>query len=74
MLPNAEIKYRRGLDLKKIIPQAMERDFTDILVINEDRKEPSILFYAFCTISTLLFIHSYSVTAMGLELKKTNRY
>lgn len=44
MLPNAEIKYRRGLDLKKIIPQAMERDFTDILVVNEDRKEPSILF------------------------------
>lgn len=41
MLPNAEIKYRRGLDLKKIIPQAMQRDFTDILVINEDRKEPN---------------------------------
>lgn len=43
MLPNAEIYYRRGLDLKKIIPQALEKNFTDLLVVNEDRKEPSIL-------------------------------
>lgn len=41
MLPNAELYYRRGLDLKKIIPQAKEKDFTDIMVINEDRKEPN---------------------------------
>jgi ribosome production factor 1 len=45
MLPNAELYYRRGLDLKKIIPQAKEKDFTDIMVINEDRKEPSIFDY-----------------------------
>ena len=42
-IPNSEIYYRRGLDLKKIIPQAKSRDFTDLVVINEDRKEPSIL-------------------------------
>lgn len=29
--------------LKKIIPQCIEKDFTDVLVINEDRGEPSIL-------------------------------
>lgn len=40
-IPNSEIHYRRGLDLKKIIPQAMSKDFTDIMVINEDRKEPN---------------------------------
>jgi ribosome production factor 1 len=38
MLPNAELYYRRGLDLKKIIPQAKEKDFTDIMVINETLK------------------------------------
>ncbi|XP_056020232.1 ribosome production factor 1-like [Ostrea edulis] len=41
IIPNSEIKYRRGLDLKKVIPQAIERDFTDILIVNEDRKEPN---------------------------------
>ncbi|KAK3090283.1 hypothetical protein FSP39_010615 [Pinctada imbricata] len=40
-IPNSEIYYRRGLDLKKIIPQALSRDFTDLIVINEDRKEPN---------------------------------
>ncbi|XP_052684788.1 ribosome production factor 1-like [Crassostrea angulata] len=40
-IPNSEIKYRRGLDLKKIIPQAKERGYTDIIIVNEDRKEPN---------------------------------
>lgn len=43
VIPNSVIKYRRGLDLKKIVPQAIERDFTDLIVINEDAGEPSIL-------------------------------
>lgn len=28
-------------DLKKIIPEAVEREFTDILVVNEDNKRPN---------------------------------
>ena len=44
-IPNCTIKYRRGLDLKKIIPQCTERGYTDLLVINEDQKKPSILFW-----------------------------
>ncbi|XP_013404253.1 ribosome production factor 1 [Lingula anatina] len=39
--PNSELYYRRGLDLKKIIPQALAKNFTDLLVIHEDRKEPN---------------------------------
>ncbi|KAF3830689.1 hypothetical protein GH733_004508 [Mirounga leonina] len=31
----------RGLALKKIIPQRISRDFTDLIVINEDRKTPN---------------------------------
>jgi len=43
-IPNTELYYRRGLDLKKITPQAISRGFTDLLVINEDQKKPSIFF------------------------------
>ncbi|XP_021347947.1 ribosome production factor 1-like [Mizuhopecten yessoensis] len=39
--PNSEIYYRRGLDLKKIIPQALSRDFTDIMVVNENHQQPN---------------------------------
>ncbi|OCT84741.1 ribosome production factor 1-like [Xenopus laevis] len=41
IIPNADVYYRRGLALKKIIPQCILRDYTDLLVINEDRKVPN---------------------------------
>lgn len=44
VVPNAHVYYRRGLALKKIIPQCISRDFTYLMVINEDRKMPSILY------------------------------
>lgn len=43
-IPNAHVYYRRGLALKRIIPQCISRDFTYLIVINEDRKVPSILY------------------------------
>ena len=43
LIPNSEIRVRKGLDLKKIIPQAKEKGFTALIVVNEDRKVPSIL-------------------------------
>lgn len=43
VIPNSHVYYRRGLALKRIIPQCVSRDFTDLIVINEDRKTPSIL-------------------------------
>lgn len=43
VIPNAHVYYRRGLALKRIIPQCIARDFTYLLVINEDRQVPSIL-------------------------------
>merc|ERR1712168_91143 len=38
-LPNSDYKCRKGIDLKKIIPQAVERGYTDVVVINEDHKK-----------------------------------
>lgn len=43
VIPNAHVYYRRGLALKRIIPQCIARNFTYLIVINEDRKVPSIL-------------------------------
>ncbi|KAI0228005.1 Ribosome production factor 1 [Lamellibrachia satsuma] len=42
-IPNSSIYYRRGLPLKKIVPQAVSRDYTCLLVINEDRNKPIVL-------------------------------
>ncbi|NP_001188154.1 ribosome production factor 1 [Ictalurus punctatus] len=41
VIPNAHVYYRRGLALKRIIPQCVSRDFTYLMVINEDRKVPN---------------------------------
>ncbi|CAH1772843.1 unnamed protein product [Owenia fusiformis] len=41
VIPNSDVFYRRGLDLKKVIPQAIEKEYTDLVVINEDRKVPN---------------------------------
>lgn len=41
VIPNAHVYYRRGLALKRIIPQCIARDFTYLMVINEDRKVPN---------------------------------
>jgi len=38
MIPNSEYRCRKGIDLKKIIPQAKARDFTALVVVNEDQK------------------------------------
>ncbi|KAA8589547.1 hypothetical protein FQN60_012912 [Etheostoma spectabile] len=38
VIPNAHVYYRRGLALKRIIPQCIARNFTYLIVINEDRK------------------------------------
>ncbi|KAM3914455.1 ribosome production factor 1 [Leptodactylus fuscus] len=38
IIPNSHVYYRRGLALKKIIPQCIAKEFTDLIVINEDRK------------------------------------
>ncbi|KAL6468677.1 hypothetical protein MHYP_G00222010 [Metynnis hypsauchen] len=41
VIPNAHVYYRRGLALKRVIPQCISRDFTYLMVINEDRKVPN---------------------------------
>jgi ribosome production factor 1 len=42
-IPNSEVRQRKGRDLKKIIPQAIARGFTAMVIVNEDKSKPSIL-------------------------------
>lgn len=39
VIPNANLRYRKGIDLKKIIPEAIKKGFTDLVVVNEDHKK-----------------------------------
>ncbi|RXN00024.1 Ribosome production factor 1 [Acipenser ruthenus] len=38
VIPDSHVYYRRGLALKRVIPQCIARGFTYLMVINEDRK------------------------------------
>jgi ribosome production factor 1 len=40
-IPNAEMKWRRGTKIKDIIPEAIKRDYTYLIIIEENRKLPS---------------------------------
>ncbi|KAM3876383.1 ribosome production factor 1 [Diretmus argenteus] len=41
VIPDSYVYYRRGLALKRIIPQCVARGFTYLMVVNEDRKLPN---------------------------------
>ena len=43
ILPNSEIRSRKNVGLKKIIPVAIAHGYTDIVLVNQDRRIPSIL-------------------------------
>ncbi len=43
VLPNAHYFYRKNVRLTKVIPEAIKRDYSAMIVINEDRKIPSWL-------------------------------
>ena len=41
ILPNANYFYRKNVRMSKVIPEAIKRKYSAIIVINEDHKEPS---------------------------------
>lgn len=41
VLPNAHYFYRKNIKLKKVIPEAIKRNYSAFIVINEDRRVPS---------------------------------
>jgi len=42
-LPNSDVRSRKNVGIKKIIPVAVAHGYTDIIVVNQDRRLPSIL-------------------------------
>lgn len=43
IVPNSEIRSRRNVGLKKIIPIAIGYGYTDIVVVNQDRRMPNAI-------------------------------
>ena len=41
VFPTAEFHHRRQFGIKKIIAEAIEKGYTDLVVVNEDRKKPT---------------------------------
>lgn len=41
IIPNSVSLYRNRSGVKKIVKSAIKKEFTDVLVINENRKEPN---------------------------------
>lgn len=72
VIPNSHVFYRRGLALKRIIPQCIARDFTDLIVINEDRKIPSILLCIYQGKETILSCTSEMYFILGFSLHSAN--
>jgi hypothetical protein len=49
ILPNAKYFYRKNVRISKVIPEAIKRKYSAIIVVNEDRKVPSEnIFKYFC--------------------------
>ena len=42
-VPNSEVRWRRGTRIKSIIQEAIKRDYTSLIVVEEHAKIPSIL-------------------------------
>lgn len=40
-IPNAEFRWRNRSSVKKMVKAAIARDYTDILIVNEDWRKPS---------------------------------
>ena len=41
ILPNAKYFYRKNVRISKVIPEAIKRKYSAIILVNEDRKVPS---------------------------------
>jgi len=42
-IPNSEFRWRNRSSVKKMVTAAIERDYSDIIIINEDWRKPSEL-------------------------------
>ena len=43
VIPNSVSLYRKRSGVKKMVKNAVAEGFTDIVIVNEDKREPSIL-------------------------------
>ena len=46
MMPNSEYIKRGKVDMKQLVKESNDKEYTHVVVINEDMKKPSILYIA----------------------------
>jgi len=42
-IPNSDVRSRKNVGIKKVIPVAVAHGYTDIIIVNQDRRLPIIL-------------------------------
>lgn len=42
-IPNSEVYARKNVPIKRIVKDAKVKEFTDIIIVHEDNKKPSII-------------------------------
>ena len=57
VLPNAHYFYRKNVRISKVIPEAVKRNYSALILINEDNKVPSNYFFYFLK----LIFRKYSI-------------
>ncbi|KAL1129084.1 hypothetical protein AAG570_013615 [Ranatra chinensis] len=72
IIPNSLTRYRNRSSLKKIVLRAKERGFTDVLVINEDRKQPNGLLVTHLPDGPTAYFRMSNVK-ITKELKKSHK-
>ena len=63
VIPNSVSLYRNRSGVKKMVKSAGARGFTDIIIINENRREPGILYKTACLMDTPASEVSYTSAA-----------
>jgi ribosome production factor 1 len=62
IFPNAQfVKRGSQFEVKRIVELAVKREYTDVIVINEDKKQPSTFNRCY------ICIHEFSLTITGTD-------
>ena len=63
-LPNSDVRSRKNVGIKKIIPVAVAHGYTDIIIVNQDRRLPSILQPVVCSIRVFSVVTTHCAIQM----------
>lgn len=69
IVPNSISLYRNRSGVKKIVRSAIARNFTDIIIVNEDQCKPSILFITYWRSDSIKCVYSFVYICIAKIIK-----